>query len=147
MQCVIYQPPCACSCYLCYKLDSQLFNKLFICKLKLHFPQQASYMLSAYSGLLCDVLFMPAEVTGVYRLTHELSHLSVSLLCSSVLAQITENLPGGETTPQDAMEAIIMLSRRDVQELEPWRRGRYASQSGANKHAATSGLQSRQWTA
>ena len=37
----------------------------------------------------------------------------------------------GDTTPQDVMEAIIILCRRDVWELVPWWRGRNTSRPGA----------------
>lgn len=41
----------------------------------------------------------------------------------------------GDTTPQDVVEAIIMLSGRDVQELVLWRRGRkHLSNGGASRH-------------
>lgn len=53
----------------------------------------------------------------------------------------------GDTTPQDVIEAIIMLSRRDVQELRLWRCSRNTSPLGACRNVAVVTPQLQNWKA
>lgn len=53
----------------------------------------------------------------------------------------------GDTTPQDVIEAIIMLSRRDVQELRLWRCSRNTSPLGACRNVCVVMPQLQNWKA
>lgn len=53
----------------------------------------------------------------------------------------------GDTTPQDVIEAIIMLSRRDVQELRLWRCSRNTSPPGARRNVSVVMPQLQNWKA
>lgn len=82
------------------------------------------HMLGVYKLLLHDVLFMVSEVYPFmsYHIFFCKSPVQVWLGLDN-----GKRARRGDITPQDVIEAIIMLSRRDVQELMLWRRGRHTS--------------------
>lgn len=78
--------------------------------IRIYFPRLSTRFVYI-NFFLRDVLFTVASIS-----IHELSYFSASGLDNRKPAW------RGDTTPQDVIEAIIMLSRRDVQELFRWQK-------------------------